>query len=764
MRPPRPAPPRRPALLAVVGVALLYGTPVGAQEAEGVVHAPDAGTQAPAPPPAPGEDTPEARAASTVARVAQETIVSAPAASEDAPEGRAVSTVTRADLERRLPRSAPDALRWEPGVFVQQTAHAQGSAFVRGLTGQQTLALFDGIRLNTSTWRQGPNQYFFTLDSRTLDSVEVLRGGASTPYGSDALGGVLLAHPLEPPTRPTPLRPTFFLRGATADRERGGRLQLQGATERLGFIGGVGGRRLGLLESGGPVRNLTDGQLPEVPRFAKDGRTQLGTGFDELTADGRLVWRATDADTLTAAAYLYRQYDAPRTDQCAPPFSRFDECLRYDQQFRTLAYAAWSRVQPGGLTARATLSWQQQHERRVFDRPAFSVVDRGVDDVDTLGATVRVSPAPYTVASRPLRLTLGVDGAFDFVRSEARASLIALGVELERSRGQYLEGSRYFTGGAFVEGEWQAHPRLTARAGTRLGLASARAPEDTESGTLAVRNTWVPWVGHAGVEWKATRALTLLAHVDRSFRAPNLDDLTSRQQTGPGFQFENAALTPERATTLDVGARVRTWRVTLEGWGFATRLDDAIGRRPRDVGDCPQATPQCNASWSRFQLVNAGEPSHLYGLEGSARARLPAALTAQAGVAWTWGEGPNLAERPSNPNVPYSPRVPLSRVPPLNGTVELLWAHPSGFSASSGLRWALAQQRLAIADRSDARIPLGGTPGYAVLEVRAAWRLGTRWVVAAVLENVTDAAYRSHGSSVNGPGRGLVVSLEATPF
>jgi iron complex outermembrane receptor protein/hemoglobin/transferrin/lactoferrin receptor protein len=693
-----------------------------------------------------------------------ETVVTAPTSDREAPEGRATSTVTRADLERRLPRSAPDALRWEPGVFVQQTAHAQGSAFVRGLTGQQTLALFDGIRLNTSTWRQGPNQYFFTLDSRTLDSVEVLRGGASTPYGSDALGGVLLAHPLEPPRGPTPLRPTLFLRGATADSERGGRLQLTGATERLGFLGGVGARRMGLLESGGPVRNPSDGQLPEVPRFAPDGRTQLGTGFDELTADGRLVFRASATDTLTAAAYLYRQYDAPRTDQCAPPFARFDECLRYDEQFRTLAYAAWARSEPGGATARATLSWQRQHERRTFDRPAFNVVDRGTDDVDTLGATVRLSPEPRAVASRPLRLTFGADGALDFVRSRARTAFTALDVELERSRGQYLDGSRYFTGGLFVDGEWRAHPRLTARAGTRLGLAVARAPEDAESGTLGVQRAWVPWVGHVGAEWRATGALTLLTHVDRSFRAPNLDDLTSRQQTGPGFQFENAALSPERATTVDLGARVRTGRATLEGWGFATRLHGAIGRRPRDVTDCPPSTSQCNASWSRFQLVNAREASHLYGLEGSARLRLPAAFTALLGVAWAWGEGPNLADPPSNPDVPYSPRVPLSRVPPLNGTVELLWTHPAGLSASTGLRWAGAQTRLAVADRSDARIPLGGTPGYAVVDVRAAWRLGTRLVVSAVLENVTDAAYRSHGSSVNGPGRGLIVSLESTPF
>jgi len=36
---------------------------------------------------------------------------------------------------------------------VQQTAHAQASAYLRGLTGQQTVLVFDGVRLNTSTWR-----------------------------------------------------------------------------------------------------------------------------------------------------------------------------------------------------------------------------------------------------------------------------------------------------------------------------------------------------------------------------------------------------------------------------------------------------------------------------------------------------------------------------------------------------------------------------------------------------------------------------------
>jgi iron complex outermembrane receptor protein/hemoglobin/transferrin/lactoferrin receptor protein len=117
-------------------------------------------------------------------------------------------------------------------VYEQQTAHGQASPFIRGHTGQQTLLLFDGIRLNNSTYRKGPNQYFFTVDAQTVHSIEVTRGGASTRYGSDAIGGVLDAKPLGPRTHLGQggvfLHPRAAFRAATADSEYGYRVQLGG--------------------------------------------------------------------------------------------------------------------------------------------------------------------------------------------------------------------------------------------------------------------------------------------------------------------------------------------------------------------------------------------------------------------------------------------------------------------------------------------------------------------------------------------------------
>ncbi|WP_372936005.1 carboxypeptidase-like regulatory domain-containing protein, partial [Mariniphaga sediminis] len=76
----------------------------------------------------------------------------------------AVSVITPQELKINAPRSMADALSGVTGVWMQKTNHGGGSPFVRGLTGNQTLLLIDGIRLNNATFRYGPNQYFNTID------------------------------------------------------------------------------------------------------------------------------------------------------------------------------------------------------------------------------------------------------------------------------------------------------------------------------------------------------------------------------------------------------------------------------------------------------------------------------------------------------------------------------------------------------------------------------------------------------------------------
>jgi iron complex outermembrane receptor protein/hemoglobin/transferrin/lactoferrin receptor protein len=679
--------------------------------------------------------------------------------------------VTRRELAERLPRSAPDALRYEPGVYVQQTAHGQGSAYIRGRTGQQTVMLFDGIRLNNSTFRQGPNQYFFTIDARTIDRIDVLRGGASTLHGSDAIGGVINALPirprLDPGARKMRFTPGAMFRYGSADGEVGGRLQLDAQLQRrIALFGGVGYRQVGLLRSGGPILSPTTGEAALVPRMDDDGITQLGTDFNELASDLSVVLALSERARLTTAFYDYRQFDSPRTDLCPPPYAPRAHCVTYEEQFRTLAYASLDAdLHRAAREVRVALSYQNQHERRLYDRPASLTQNGGRDDVHTFGLvanlqTARFRPSPHLA----WRLRYGGDLYHDRVRSAAWTTFTDLEVVTRATRGQYLEGSSYTWGGLYLQGETTLLERLILRAGGRLSGVAARAPADEESGTHPIGKDWLTAVGQIGVEASVVGGLSLLANLDRSFRAPNLDDLTSRQQTGPGFQFENSDLDPETALTAEVGARLDVGWLQGAAWLYWTSLEDGIERSPRDAADCPPETPQCNASWSRFQLVNLGEPATIYGAEAILRAFLPWGFSTRATVAWAYGDGPNPQDPPADPALPHVERVPLSRVPPLNGTLELRWKHclrGHGYVyVGAGLRWATAQTRLSLGDVSDERIPEGGTPGFAVLDLRAGLRIRRRLFAGLTMENIIDSAYRYHGSSINGPGRGVRLNIE----
>jgi iron complex outermembrane receptor protein/hemoglobin/transferrin/lactoferrin receptor protein len=692
-------------------------------------------------------------------------------------EDRAASVVTRREMQERLPRSAPDALRFEPGVYVQQTAHAQASPYVRGLTGQQTVLLFDGIRLNTSTFRQGPNQYFFTIDSRTIARLEVLRGAASTRYGSDAMGGALLTTPVDPTFgRRWQVHPRAIWASRTADGELGGRAQMDVSwNDRAGLVGGVGYRDVGLLRTAGPVIAPATGEPHREPRFAPDGRTQLGTGFREFTADARAVVRAGPRWRLTAAYYDYRQKDAPRTDQCPPAEAPDTTCMTYLDQFRTLAYLAADLRRGPDLAERlrVTASYQNQHERRRLFR-ASGVPDsdggtenNGADDVHTFGAALQVSTRRWTLGpSVMVGIDYGTDAYVDRVESVGWILFTdtAAPVLVPLSRGQYLDQSHYLTSGVWAEPQLRLWDRVTLRVGGRGALVHAQAPPDTESGSAAIDRTFGAGVGNAGLAVVTWPWLTVHANYDQGFRAPNLDDLTSRQQTGPGYLFENPTLRPERAHAFEQGVKIRSKVLELGAFAFQSLIDDAIAKAARTVEECPEdqnAMNGCTGSRSRFQLVNLAGRASVLGIDGGMRVFLPLGFLLGGTVAYAVGAGPNPSDPPDPRPDDFPRRVPLSRVPPLNGTAEASWRHASGIWIGAALRWATEQDRLAPADQADVRIPAGGTPGFAVVDLRAGYRFDPHLLVGIVVENVGDAAYRYHGSSVNGATRSLNMVLEA---
>lgn len=105
-----------------------------------------------------------------------------------------VTVIDREELDRQLARDLKDLVRYEPGVSVTSSfgRFGLGGFRIRGLQGNRVLIQTDGIPVS-DTFSIGSfsnaNRNFVDLD--TLKQVEILRGPASSLYGSDALGGVV---------------------------------------------------------------------------------------------------------------------------------------------------------------------------------------------------------------------------------------------------------------------------------------------------------------------------------------------------------------------------------------------------------------------------------------------------------------------------------------------------------------------------------------------------------------------------------------------
>lgn len=206
----------------------------------------------------------------------------------------AIRALDNKSIQKFQKRTAPEALLLTPGVFVQKTNHGGGSPFLRGLTGNQTLLLIDGIRFSNATARYGPNQYFNTIDVFSIEKIEVLRGSGSVQYGSDALGGTIQAfsHSLETTEKPV-WGSALLTRIATHGMEQSLNASVNLSNQKTAFRAGVTGRNFGDLVGG----DTTGRQVP--------------TGYKELDYDLKGKILVSGNSTLSFTYQSVHQSDVP---------------------------------------------------------------------------------------------------------------------------------------------------------------------------------------------------------------------------------------------------------------------------------------------------------------------------------------------------------------------------------------------------------------------------------------------------------------------
>lgn len=601
-------------------------------------------------------------------------------------------------------RTVPEMLSYETGVMVQKTNHGGGSPSLRGLHGNQTLMMVDGVRLNNSIFRYGPNQYLNTVDAFAVDQLDVLFGSGSIQYGSDAMGGVIAAKFHEPEfVKCNQWVPKVFFRTTTGNQEYSMRSSVDRCFGQNAITAGITMRQFGDVLAGG------------------DLKYQRPSGYKEFDVDVKFV-RKDKLGKWVAAHQSNNQFDVPIFHRVALENYKF---YNTTLQARTLTYLKRSLVFSGKLFDEIELmaGRQNQHEHREFQKNNSNLLRTERDSVNTYFFTTKF----YGKLHNRWQWVLGTDFYFDKVNSARTDADVALGT-LKQIRGLYPNGSTQMQNSAFGY-ITKTGDRGLVRLGGRYNYTQITL-QTLETGNVQYQKG--AFVADGAGSFKVTKKLHLYGNVGTGFRSPNIDDMGTLGIVDFRFETPQYGLLPEYSFNKELGLKYKSAKSQFNVCVFHNAMSGLISRI-KAGSDSMQGYPV-------YQKQNVGS-SLIYGAELDWKH--------EWGGHWVFGGGGSLIVGDN-----ITGNEPMRRIPPAMCNAVLRYKLNGSVSFSMNIIGARAQLRLAKGDIQDNRIGPAGTPGYFTGDLRCEMNFKRATVDIAIL-NLRNQRYKTHGSGIYSMGRAV---------
>jgi hemoglobin/transferrin/lactoferrin receptor protein len=633
-------------------------------------------------------------------------------------------------------RTLPEALAYTPGVMVQKTTHGHGSPIIRGFTGRQNLLLVDGVRLNNSTFRGGPVQYWNTVDALSIGYLELIKSQGSVLYGSDAVGGTVNSFTKSSNFRERPADQVFYGGGGSYECRTNGQGCNIGRIESQTGVGGKFGLWLGLS-----AKDYGDVSDDDIGRM-------VGTGYPEQDLDFKFDWAVSPESTITLA-YNYVNQDAisrwHRTTN-NPGWNNNGHLTtpglwtsNYFDQERSMTYLRYVGENPltSAVVKRwsATLSYQTSTDSESQNRsPAEKSVRFSSIDVQTLGVDVSLESEVG-----PGTLVYGIDYYQDDVDSTGYRNNLA-GTKYQVNL-PIADDSEYDLFGAYTQYLWKPTDVVEITGGARYTLADASIgryynPKGVQQPSES--QDWESVVGSLRGLYRLNTCWSVYGGVSQAFRAPNLDDLSGNLTSKSGSTtLGSTTVDPEEFLTYEIGTRQVTEKTSLEFSFYYTDAESLI-----------TAVPQSKKIKDTIN-TNAGN-GYIYGVELQGAWIFHPQWTLSGFGAWQDGR----TETPLYLNGPIVDKS-ASRLQPLTGSIALRWtAESSKFWVEGRVFGSTEEDRISLQDQAadSQRIPYNGTPGYITASIRAGWNVNEHLKFLCGVENLTNEVYRVHGSGQNEAG------------
>ncbi len=663
-------------------------------------------------------------------------------------------TVVRVEkLETQAPVSIANALQYEPGISMGRDGVWGTYISVRGLSRNSIVTLIDGNRVDTANDLAAG---LSMIDVNDIQQIEVIKGAASSLYGSGAIGGVI----------------NIMTKGGWYQDKAYLKTTLTSSYASVNQAG------MGRVQVNVGQRNWY-GYFSTMMRKAGDAKTPSGlldSQYKDANYSGRIGIKpfAHQEFNLT-----YQKYDAHDVGMPGGyPIFPNNANVRYPVEKRELVSAEFKFDDLSRYWLKTLIKYFYQDILRHVEN-----IPHIVNNLPASGgqpprrvSVLKISPgATHTTNGLQLQNNMqfgnghyvvwGIDAwQKDYRGFRTKEQLIevlnpvsgAVQKTINKVVGELPIPDAYYRSiGAFGQYEKRFfHQRLQTTLGARydrIQVKNEQALNPLYEITDGVRNNTpagqtVLWSSHqaqdhswsssAGFLFLLTHNLDLTLNVAHAFRSPFLEERYQYIDLGNLVKVGDPDLRPENGNFIDVGCRYITPGVQLYANIFYNRLQNM-------VGEIPGTYEKRNA----LIKTNIGK-AELYGAEVSQTTVLSDRFSFWLRASYVHGTDMLL-------------HAPLAQIPPLHGGVGVQIQIASLGAVDAAATIFDKQNRIAAGEFT--------TPGYVYYDVyfnSRAVRCGS-WSGRLMIgcENAGNKDYRNHlatnrGLIVSEPGRNFLVRYQ----
>jgi hemoglobin/transferrin/lactoferrin receptor protein len=670
-----------------------------------------------------------------------------------------VTVVPRENFPRQSSVTLSDVLAREPGIALTRDGGWSTSINIRGLGENRMVSLVDGNRIETASDLVAGLSMF---DVNEIERVEIIKGAASSIYGTGALGGVVNI---------------LTEKGQYYDSPN------------------IHGSASGVYQS---VNNLLGTHLA-METGSKKWKFRLSGGYRNAgnykTPDG-VQPNSQFTDQNLNATFGVRPLANHELEINAQHFQAFNVGIPGGAPFGPLATATYPEEKrqliSGKYSIKNLLPGMDEISLRVYHQFILRDVEMIPNTPPTIVGNSRLTAEK--VLPRGEHNTSGL--VLETKWKTGEKSQLVGGIDLWQrnlvtSRDKYIKqeilspfqevlstlnvvrtekpnpDSRFGSAGIFVQHESSfLNDKLELTVGARVdrirvandigldpfalsvnGVIKDPVPNQRVTFEADTIGAW-SWSANASTLYHLLENLDVTANIGRSFRSPSLEERFKYIDLGSKVRLGDPNLKPEKGLFGDIGIRIWKDRLQLQANAFINYLNDMIVETPSIFIYTLNTGPDAGATDTLPALKNANVATALLaGFDASINLQPFTNAVFYAKAAYV--RGMNLEQKED---------LPL--IPPFSAGAGFRYHIPGIFTVEWTTNWVAAQKKIAIGETATESYFLSDFSLYSGTK-----ELGiTSFQLFAGVDNVFDKSYRNHLATNRGmilvePGRNVFVKL-----